>query len=329
MGRRPPISAAPAPTRSAPELPAPAVRARSLTRRFGDRVAFQGVDLEVARGEVFGLLGPNGAGKTTMVRVLGTLLVPSSGTAEVAGFPVGPEAAVEIRRRISIMPEAPGLYQRLSVGDNLRFFAGLYGLTGAEADRRVAVALDQVSLKDREHDRAGSLSKGLRQRAALARALLNDPEVLFLDEPTSGLDPEATREVRDLIEGLRARDVTVVLTTHRLEEAARLCDRVAIINGCLLTVGRPHELAAGLFQSSLDVRLACPLPDPAGVFRSVTGVTGWEPREEGYRVMVEDPPTVAPRLVRALVAAGADVVRVAEDEHSLEDVYLHVLEAAT
>ena len=306
-----------------------AVRTVDLARSFGDRAAFSGVDLEVARGEVFGLLGPNGAGKTTMVRVLGTLLAPTSGTAEVVGLPVGPEAAGEIRTRISIMTEVPGLYERLSVGDNLRFFAGLYGTSGADAERRVAAALDQVGLADREADRAGSLSKGLRQRASLARALLNEPEVLFLDEPTSGLDPEATREVRDLVEGLRARDVTVVLTTHRLEEAARLCDRVAIMAGRLLTVGRPGDLAAGLFRRSIDVRLARPLADPGAVVGSVEGVKGWDATPDGYRVLVDDPAAVAPHLVRALVAAGADVIRVAEAEHSLEDVYHEVLEAAS
>ena len=316
------------PSGRGPTPESPAVRARSLTRRFGDRTAFADVNLDVARGEVFGLLGPNGAGKTTMVRVLGCLLAPSAGTAEVAGLPLGPASAVEIRRRISIMPEAPGLYQRLSVGDNLRFFAGLYGLRGPDVDRRVSGALEQVGLADREGDRAGSLSKGLRQRAALARALLNDPEILFLDEPTSGLDPEATREVRDLVEGLRAREVTVVLTTHRLEEASRLCDRVAIVNGRLLTVGRPRELAAGMFQRCLDIRLARPLADAAGVLGTVAGVRGWEATEGGYRVAVDDCSAVAPHLVRALVAAGADVVRVAEEEHSLEDVYLQVLEAA-
>ena len=309
--------------------PPPAVRTRALCRRFGERVAFADVTVDVAKGEVFGLLGPNGAGKTTMVRVLGTLLTPTSGSAEVAGVPVGSGDAGEIRRRISIMPEAPGLYRRLSVGDNLRFFAGLYGVTGAEAERRVRDALHRVGLADREHDRAGALSKGLRQRAALARALLNDPEILFLDEPTSGLDPEATREVRDLVDGLRARDVTVVLTTHRLEEAARLCDRVAIMSGRLLTVGRPDDLAAGLFQRSLDVRLARPLADAATVLGAVEGVTGWEPNPGGYRVLVTDPASVAPRLVRALVAAGADVTRIAEEEHSLEDVYLEVLEGAS
>jgi ABC-2 type transport system ATP-binding protein len=158
-----------------------------LTKRFGDWVAFQDVSFEVGHGEVFGFLGPNGAGKTTTVRTLGTLLAPTSGSATVAGIPLVPENGVEIRRRISIMPEAPGLYLRLSVIENLECFADLYEVP--DSNDRIDRAPRAVKLADRANDPCGTLSKGLRQRVALARALLSDPEVLFLDEPTSGLDP--------------------------------------------------------------------------------------------------------------------------------------------
>jgi ABC-2 type transport system ATP-binding protein len=164
-----------------------AVSVDHLVKRFGDRVAFDDVSFEVGRGEVFGFLGPNGAGKTTTVRTLGTLIAPSSGSATVAGLPVVPENGVEIRRRISIMPEAPGLYLRLSVAENLRCFADLYEVPDPKG--RIEQALRAVTLTERADDACGSLSKGLRQRVALARALLSDPQVLFLDEPTSGLDP--------------------------------------------------------------------------------------------------------------------------------------------
>ena len=302
-----------------------AVRAVGLTKWFGDRAAIEDLTFDVAPGEVFGFLGPNGAGKTTTVRVLGTLLSPTSGTAEVARIPVTPENAAEIRRRISIMPETPGLYLKLSVEENLRFVGELYGLLGPQVERRIGEALAAVDLDARRSDRAGSLSKGLRQRLALARALLTEPEVLFLDEPTQGLDPAATREVRQLVEGLRDRGATVILTTHRLEEAERLCDRVAIINTRLKSIGRPDQLRRQLFASSVEVRLAAPLADPAGTFGGLSGVTRWTGEDGRYRIDVDDPTVSTPVLTDALVRAGARVLRIAEVEHSLEDVYLELV----
>ena len=181
----------------------PALAVDHLTKRFGERIAFSDVSFEVAQGEVFGFLGPNGAGKTTTVRTLGTLIAPTSGSATVAGIPLTAANGVEIRQRISVMPEAPGLYLRLTVTENLEFFAGLYGLRKPAA--RIADALAAVNLSDRAGDLCGALSKGLRQRVGLARALLSDPMLMFLDEPTSGLDPVAAREVHDLINRSGAR----------------------------------------------------------------------------------------------------------------------------
>ena len=188
---------------SGPDGPRPdaALVVEHLTKRFGGRVAFDDVSFEVGCGEVFGFLGPNGAGKTTTVRTLGTLIAPSSGTAIVAGIPLIEKNSSDIRSRISMMPESPGLYLRLTVTENLQCFAGLYELEDVRG--RIGRALRAVNLEDRARDLCGSLSKGLRQRVALARALLNDPAVLFLDEPTSGLDPVATREVHELIGSLR------------------------------------------------------------------------------------------------------------------------------
>src|SRR5580704_12741608 len=233
-----------------------ALVAEHLGKRFGSRVAFDDVSFQVGYGEVFGFLGPNGAGKTTTVRTLGTLLAPTSGSATVAGIELRPENGPAIRSRISIMPESPGLYLRLTVLENLECFAGLYELDDVRG--RIERALRAVNLLDRAGDPCGSLSKGLRQRVALARALLNDPAVLFLDEPTSGLDPVATREVHELIASLRERGVTIFLTTHRLEEAERLCDRVAILNTTLRLVGTPEELREELFKSALLVRTVTP-----------------------------------------------------------------------
>jgi ABC-2 type transport system ATP-binding protein len=300
-----------------------------LSKRLGSRVAFEDVSFEVGYGEVFGFLGPNGAGKTTTVRTLGTLIAPTSGSATVASIPLGPDNGPAIRARISIMPESPGLYLRLTVAENLRCFAGLYELDDVRG--RIERSLRAVNLLDRAGDPCGSLSKGLRQRVALARALLNDPSVLFLDEPTSGLDPVATREVHELIAALRERGVTIFLTTHRLEEAERLCDRVGILNTTLRLIGRPGELRAQLFRRSLDVRVRVRLADPEAVFGGLPDVDGWEQARPagGYVLAVSDADIAAPVVARALVSAGADILSIAESRHSLEDVYLELINEDT
>ncbi len=295
-----------------------------MSKRFGERVAFEDVSFDVGYGEVFGFLGPNGAGQTTTVRTLGTLISPSSGSATVAGVALSAETGPAIRSRISIMPESPGLYLRLTVMENLECFAGLYELDDIRG--RIERALRAVNLDDRAGDRCGALSKGLRQRVALARALLNDPAVLFLDEPTSGLDPVASREVHGLIASLRERGVTIFLTTHRLEEAERTCDRVAILNTTLRLIGRPDELREQLFSRSLDVRIGAPLQDPDAVLGGLPGVEGWEQAPSGYTLAVSDPDSVAPQVARALVGAGADLLSIAASHHSLEDVYLELID---
>jgi ABC-2 type transport system ATP-binding protein len=303
-----------------------AVEVSHLSKQFGSRTAVDDVSFSVARGEVFGFLGPNGAGKTTTVRMLGTLIAPTAGSAMVAGLPVNPANAGDIRLRIAVMPEMPGLYQRLTVTENLEFFARLYGLPRREA--RIRTALEAVRLSDRAGDRCGSLSKGLRQRVALARTLVSDPEVLFLDEPTSGLDPAASHDVLGLIGSLRDRGVTVFLTTHRLDEAERVCDRVAFMNTTLRTVGSPAELRSALFTESLAVSTAAPLEDPDAVFAGLPGVESWVADAGGYLVTVSDPLKAAPAVTRALVSAGADVLSLTESRHSLQDVYLELIKEA-
>jgi ABC-2 type transport system ATP-binding protein len=304
---------------------APALSVAHLSKRFGDRIAFDDVSFEVEHGEVFGFLGPNGAGKTTMVRTLGTLLAPSAGAASIGGIPLTSDNGVEIRRRIAIMPESPGLYLRLTVTENLECFADLYEVP--DPTGRIGRALRAVDLGDRAHDACGALSKGLRQRVALARALLNDPEVLFLDEPTAGLDPVATRDVHQLIATLSRSGVTIFLTTHRLEEAERLCDRVAILNTTLRAMGRPAQLREQLFAKTLTVRTLVPLPDPGELFAGLPAVDGW--RQDGpatYVLTVSEPAVAAPAATRALVAADAEVLSIGQAHHSLEDVYLQLID---
>jgi ABC-2 type transport system ATP-binding protein len=313
------------PAQAQAESPVPAISVNHLTKAFGDRVAFQDVSFEVGYGEVFGFLGPNGAGKTTTVRTLATLLSPTAGSASVAGLSLIPENGVEIRRRIAVMPESPGLYQRLTVIENLSCFAELYEVANPRA--RIQTALAAVDLEDRAQDRCGELSKGLRQRVALARTLLSEPEILFLDEPTSGLDPAAARDVHDLIENLRKEGKTIFLTTHRLEEAERLCDRVAILNTTLRRIGRPQDLRDQLFAKTLEVSTAAPLADPAAVFGAIASITSWSADGPAkYVLTVTDAKAAAPAVARALAAVEADVLSIAEQQRTLEDVYLQLVD---
>jgi len=301
------------------------LRATGLGRRFGDFWAIRGVDLAVARGEVLGLLGPNGAGKTTTVRLLTALIRPSEGTASVEGFDVHrqPEA---VRARIGILTETPGLYDKLSARANLDFFGRLYGLDAATRARGIERYLRLFSLWDRRDDTAGAFSKGMKQKLAIARALLHDPAVVFLDEPTAALDPEAAFVVREAIEGLRQAGRTIVLATHNLDEADRLCDRVAFVRGGLLRVDSPAGLRAATGIRGVDITLAEPAPDAyADLARAVAGVSGATAAGRHIVVAADDPLMVTPEVVRALVRAGAAIAEVRERASTLEDVYFDVM----
>ena len=298
------------------------IHARGLTRRFGDLVAVDRLDLEVGKGEVFGFLGPNGAGKTTTVRMLAALIAPTDGEATVAGQRLG-AANREIRRRVGVLTETPGLYRRLSARDNLIFFAKLYRVTdpAGQAERY----LRMFDLWERRDAAAGSLSKGMRQKLAIARALLHEPEVLFLDEPTASLDPESARTVRDLIESLRSKERTIFLCTHNLDEADRLCDRVALFNQRLIKVGEPAGLREEMYGRRTVVHLADPRP---GIEESLDlpFIKAVERIDDALVVSLSDPDRENPLLVRRLVELGAEVRYVNELRMSLEDVYLDLME---
>jgi ABC-2 type transport system ATP-binding protein len=301
------------------------LRAVGLGRRFGSLWAIRAMDLEVRRGEVLGLLGPNGAGKTTTVRVLTALIAPTEGRAWVDGLDVTehPEA---VRGRVGILTETPGLYDKLSATANLEFFGRLYGLDAATRATRIERYLRLFSLWERRDDVAGNFSKGMKQKLAIARALLHEPAVVFLDEPTAALDPEAAYIVREAIEALRRSGRTIVLATHNLDEADRLCDRVAFVRGGLVRVDSPAALRASMGGHRIDIRLAGPVdPGVLTAARAVAGVDGVEGAGDGLVVSTSDPAGVTPALVRALVAAGADIVGVRGRETTLEQVYFEVM----
>ncbi len=303
-----------------------ALRATGLGRRFGATWAVRGMDFEVPRGRVLGLLGPNGAGKTTTVRMLTALIEPTEGSATVDGFDVrsDPDA---VRARVGILTETPGLYDKLSAEANLDFFGRLYSLDATTRAERIEHYLRLFSLWDRRRDVAGTFSKGMKQKLAIARALLHDPAVIFLDEPTAALDPEAAFVVREAIEGLRGAGRTIVLATHNLDEADRLCDQVAFVRGGLLRIDSPARLRGSLAGGRVEIRLADRAADDALVALA-TGIAGVGAAHfDGDRLVVDaaDPSAITPPLVRALAAAGAAILEVRPAATSLESVYFEVM----
>jgi ABC-2 type transport system ATP-binding protein len=302
-----------------------ALHASGLGRRFGDRWAVRGISLDVRRGEVLGLLGPNGAGKTTTVRLLTALIEPSEGTAAIDGFDVR-ERPDDVRTRVGILTETPGLYDKLSARANLDFFGRLYGLDQATRAARIEHYLRLFDVWDRRDDVAGTFSKGMKQKLAIARALLHDPAVVFLDEPTAALDPEAAFVVREAIEQLRRAGRTIVLATHNLDEADRLCDRIAFVRGGLLRVDSPARLRGDHGIRRLTVRSAAPVADAvqAGL-GALAGVDAVEAIDGVLHLDADDPAAIAPTVVRALVSAGVDVVEVRVERTSLEQIYFDVM----
>lgn len=299
------------------------IATKGLTRRFGELTAVDSLDLHVEKGEVFGFLGPNGAGKTTTVRMLAALIAPTAGGATIAGKALGTDNR-EIRRRVGVLTETPGLYRRLSARDNLLFFAKLYHV--ADPEKQVERYLKLFDLWDRRNAPAGSYSKGMRQKLAIARALLHEPEILFLDEPTAGLDPEAAKTVRDLIETLRSKERTIFLCTHNLDEADRLCDRVALFKTRLITIGEPEALRDALYGRRTVVHLAESIDGIEGAL-DLPFVNQIDVIDRRLIVSLGDPEAENPALVQRLVELGAKVQFVTELRVSLEDMYLDLMEA--
>ena len=296
--------------------------AKGLTKRFGDVLAVDSLDMDVRPGEIFGFLGPNGAGKTTTIRMLSALISPTSGKAKVAGYEVGREDN-EIRRNAGILTESPGLYDRLSAEKNLSFFAELHDVEDVAG--QVERYLRLLGLWDRRGDVAATFSKGMRQKLAIARAMLHEPKVLFLDEPTAGLDPEMARLVREFIGELKDKGRTIFLCTHNLDEADRLCDRIAVVNTRLLALDTPEALRAKLYDRVVVIHLTAASPEYEKVVSEQPFVRSVEIKENKLVVGLDDPERNNPELIRALVDAGANIQFVGELRRSLEEIYLRLV----
>ncbi len=301
------------------------IETHKLTRKFGNLVAVDNLTLSIPEGTVFGFLGPNGAGKTTTVRMLAALIAPTSGTANVIGHELG-AGNRSIRRSVGILTETPGLYDRLSAEQNLIFFARLYDVPAQRAQEQAERYLRMLELWERRSDRVGGFSKGMRQKLAIARALLHEPRVIFLDEPTAGLDPEAARTVRDFIKELRSEGRTIFLTTHNLPEADELCDLIGVFRTQLLRVDTPANLRIGLFGRGTQVRVVGDASGWASTARSLSFVRQVTSQDDRLLVTLDNPDEQNPYLVQALVMAGAQIRFVEPIAHSLEEVYLELIE---
>ncbi len=296
-----------------------------LTRKFGDTTAVENLSFHVAEGEVFGLLGPNGAGKTTTVRILCCLIRKTGGEARIAGLDTADEEdSLKIRGMIGLLPENVALYEDLTVERNLDFYGRLYGLGERERRESIGRFLSLLDLREKRTRLAGTLSKGMKQKVAIARALVHDPEILFLDEPTANLDPEAAKTVRDFIVELKKEKKTIFLNTHNLDEAQKLCDRIGIVKTHLLRIGTPEELKGSLWGSRTMIQLQ-EVTD--SIIAAVQTRTRNKVVTEGRRLVIDvmDPEKENPGLVEAIVAAGGRIQLVQELAPTLEDVYLKIV----
>ena len=296
--------------------------ASHLTRRFDNRTAVDNVSFDLRPGEIFALLGPNGAGKTTTLRMLAGLIAPTAGVVRINGEPVSRATAPRLRGRVGFLTEMPGLWDRLTVRENLMVYARLHGLP--DPPRAVDAALEMFGISDRARDAAAFLSKGLKQRVALARTLLHKPDIVLLDEPTAGLDPESARDVRELVLRLRDERRAVLMSTHNLDEVQRVADRVAVLRSKLIAIDTPAALRKQLFGARLRIALAQPASAFAGVLRQI-GMDDVQVDGSEISVGVDDPDESAPAIVSRLVAAGAAIQRVTPEEPPLEQVYLRLV----
>ena len=304
------------------------IYAENLTKKFDDFTAVSEINLDVSSGEALVLLGPNGAGKTTTVRMLNSILVPTSGKAKIAGYDVITEAA-KVRASVGVLTEHHGLYNRMNSVDYLLFFADLYGLPRNKSKQRIDALLEMFTLQEFKKNRLGEYSKGMRQKLALVRALLPEPPVLLLDEPTSAMDPESAKMVRDAIYSLKSADRTIMLCTHNLNEAELLADKIAIIwHGKIIqydTVSALKRKMLGpeeyeLKASGAALVNADQLPDGVHLLGDVDGALHFQ---------VEDPQTANPKLVRSLVDAGINIISFQKVHRSLENAYLAAIHQVT
>jgi ABC-2 type transport system ATP-binding protein len=298
------------------------ITTQNLTKKFDEITAVENLTLEIPEGEVFGFLGPNGAGKTTTVRMLTSLISPTAGSASVNGFQVG-ERDIDIRRSVGLLTETPGLYDNLSAERNLEIYANLYEVEDVKG--QVEKYLRFLGLWDRRLDVAATFSKGMKQKLAIARALLHEPRTVFLDEPSAGLDPEASRLVREFILEIKRQGRTIFICTHNLDEADRLCDRIGVFKTRLLVVDAPANLRRQVFGRKIVFHLQQADQKLVDKLAEHPSVSEARLVEDKIMATINDPEAHNPELIRLLVREGAQIQFVGELRRSLEDVYLQLV----
>ena len=301
------------------------IETENLTKKFGDLTAVENVSLQVNDGEVFGFLGPNGAGKTTTVRMLCCLISKTSGSARIGGYEVGDKKdSLKIRKMIGLVPDNVGLTEHLTAYDNLDFYGKIYDCTESQRKESIKRFLDMLGLWDKRNDLAGTFSKGMKQKLAIARALIHDPEVLFMDEPTANLDPESAKTVRDFILELKKEKKTIFLNTHNLDEAQRICDKIGILNTTLRVVGTPDYLEKAVKGRRTVITLEQANDKIVNSLKKLP-LKNFEQKNHTLSFDVTDPDSENWKVVEAIVLAGGHVTTVDVVGSSLEDVYLKLV----
>jgi ABC-2 type transport system ATP-binding protein len=305
------------------------IELENLTRKFGELTAVDNVTLNVNKGEIFGFLGPNGAGKSTTVRMLCCLISKTSGNARIGDFDIDHEEDhLKIRKTIGYLSGDVGLYENLSAYKNLDFYGKLYEVPSAEREENIKRLLQLVGLWERKNDVAAGLSKGMKQKLAIARTLIHEPQVLFLDEPTANLDPLAAKTVRDFILELKKEKRTIFMNTHNLDEAERVCDRIAVLKTKLIAVGSPEDLERSVSNRKTVVHLESNGDSVLAAVKKLSTVKSVSKSENRIILEMDDPEKDNPQLVKTIVAAGGNIRYVTESRSTLEDVYLKLVRGA-
>ncbi len=306
------------------------IETQNLTRKFGTLSAVDNLNLRVEDGEVFGFLGPNGAGKTTTVRMLCCLIGKTSGEAKIGDYTIAKEDdCLKIRKMVGFLPENVGLYDSLSAYRNLDFYGQLYEVPEQKRKENIEHLLKLLGIWDRRDDAAGTFSKGMKQKLAIARALIHDPQLLFLDEPTANLDPEASKTVRDFVIELKKEKRTIFINTHNLDEAERLCDRIAILKTKLIVVDSPKNLERSLYNRKTIVHLESVSGSVVTAVQKLNAVKNLRTSDNKLILDIDDPEKDNPDIVRAIVEAGGNIQYVTELRSTLEDVYLKLIREAS
>ena len=302
------------------------IETENLTKKFGDLTAVDNVTLRVNDGEVFGFLGPNGAGKTTTIRMLCCLISKTSGNASVGGYQIGNKAdLLKIRKIIGLVPDNVGLSENLTAYDNLDFYGKIYDCSTAQRKENIQRFLGMLGLWEKRNVLAGTFSKGMKQKLAIARALIHDPQVLFMDEPTANLDPEAAKTVRDFILQLKKEKKTIFLNTHNLDEAQRICDRVAIMNTNLRAIGTPQELERSVSGRKTVIGLEQQINDAVLGALKKLALKNLSSGGDTITFDVENPDKENSPVIEAIVLSGGHVKSINVVGSTLEDTYLKLV----